>query len=361
MRSIFCRCLLLGVLLVLGAAPDAAAQDRTDVYVVQAGDTLFRIATTHGMTVDELKRLNGLESDIIEVGQSLRLSRRVPVQAETPGEEPTAPAFEEPEAPPPPPTQPAVAVPIPGEMRQAAAPPPAPTDTQRVHVVRSGETLFAIALRYDTTVAALRRLNGIEGDRITVGQRLVVGGSGSAGSTGSAPRPSPLRWSMERTTVAADQVHFVMPGETLYSIASALDIPLNELLAVNALTTAPLEPGAALVLPRPVNPRLAVESRAQPEPDTVGLALVYPDVMRGRPLASGQDYDPTELTASHRTLPFGTVILVTNPASGRSTFVRIMDRGPVSQSYLIELSAQAAQVLALDPNAARRVELRMLP
>ncbi|NNF58775.1 MAG: septal ring lytic transglycosylase RlpA family lipoprotein, partial [Rhodothermaceae bacterium] len=81
----------------------------------------------------------------------------------------------------------------------------------------------------------------------------------------------------------------------------------------------------------------------------------------GRPLASGQDYDPTELTASHRTLPFGTVILVTNPASGRSTFVRVMDRGPVSQSYLIELSAQAAQVLALDPNAARRVELRMLP
>ena len=133
------------------------------------------------------------------------------------------------------------------------------------------------------------------------------------------------------------------------------------MLASNALTTAPLEPGTPLVLPRAVDPRLAVESRTQPEPDTVGLALVYPDVMRGRPLASGQDYDPTQLTASHRTLPFGTVVLVTNPASGRSTFVRIMDRGPVSQSYLIELSAQAAQVLALDPNAARRVEIRMLP
>ncbi|NNF58950.1 MAG: LysM peptidoglycan-binding domain-containing protein, partial [Rhodothermaceae bacterium] len=279
MRLLFCRCLLLGVLLALGVAPDAFAQSRTDVYVVQAGDTLFRIATTHGMTVDELKRLNGLDSDLIEVGQSLRLSRRVSVQAESPDEDPVAPSFEETAAPPAPPAQPAVAVPIPGEVRQATAPAPAPTDTQRVHVVRSGETLFAIALRYDTTVAALRRFNGIEGDRITVGQQLVVGGSGAAGRTGSTPRPSPLRWSMERTTVAADQVHFVMPGETLYSIAAALDIPLNELLAANALTTAPLEPGTALVLPRPVNPRLAVESRAQPEPDTVGLALVYPDVM----------------------------------------------------------------------------------
>ena len=78
-------------------------------------------------------------------------------------------------------------------------------------------------------------------------------------------------------------------------------------------------------------------------------------------MASGTPYDPGALTASHRTLPIGTVVLVTNPESGRSTFVTVADRGPVSQSYLLELSEAAAEVLALDPNAARRVELRTLP
>ena len=83
--------------------------------------------------------------------------------------------------------------------------------------------------------------------------------------------------------------------------------------------------------------------------------------MRGRPTESGEPYDPLAFTLSHRTLPFGTVVLVTNPASGRSTFARVTDRGPVSRSYLVELSAAAATALSLDPNAARRVEIRSLP
>ena len=67
---------------------------------------------------------------------------------------------------------------------------------------------------------------------------------------------------------------------------------------------------------------------------------------------------PGPPTIANRTLPFGTVVLVTNPASGRSTFARVTDRGPVSRSYLIELSAAAATALELDPNAARRVDVR---
>jgi rare lipoprotein A len=60
-------------------------------------------------------------------------------------------------------------------------------------------------------------------------------------------------------------------------------------------------------------------------------------------------------------MSLGTVVLVTNTASGRSAFVRINDRGPLSSAYIIELSAAAAAALELDPNAARRVELRRLP
>jgi LysM repeat protein len=349
---------VLAVLLACAAGPSALAQPASDVYVVRAGDTLYRIATTHGMTVDELKRLNGLEGDGIEVGQRLRLSSRVPAESVV-NEPPDLPPdpIDAPVDPPRRAVQPAVPVSIP--MQERAAPEPAETGPQRTHVVQSGETLFAIALRYDTTVESLRRLNGIQGDLIEVGQRLVVGGGGT-GST-AAVGPAPRRWSMENTTIPADQIHFVEPGETLYSIATATGLSVRELLAVNNLSTAPLEPGMILNLPRYVDPRLAIETRTLPEADTVGLALVYPGVMTGREMASGMRYDPQALTASHRSLPFGTVLLVTNPDNGRSTFVRIMDRGPVSQSYLIELSEQAAQVLDLDPNAARRVELRSLP
>ena len=135
---------------------------------------------------------------------------------------------------------------------------------------------------------------------------------------------------------------------------------MDDLARMNALSTAPLDPGTALRLPVPVNPAVAARTEMPPA-DEEGLALVYPDVMSGRPTESGQAYDPLDFTVSHRDLPFGTVLLVTNPASGRSTFVRVTDRGPVSRTYLVELSAAAATALQLDPNAARQVELRRLP
>ena len=135
---------------------------------------------------------------------------------------------------------------------------------------------------------------------------------------------------------------------------------LDALVAGNALSTAPLEPGTVLHLPTRVRPSDAAE-RTLPEPVASGLALVYPDVMSGRVTQSGEAYDPLAFTASHRDYPFGTVLLVTNPASGRTAFVRVIDRGPVSEAYLIELSAAAATALDLDPNAARRVEIREVP
>ena len=136
---------------------------------------------------------------------------------------------------------------------------------------------------------------------------------------------------------------------------------MDDLLSVNNLTTAALEPGTLLYMPRPIDLRILAEPDRLPSADTTGLALVYPPGMRDRRLAGGINYDPAMLIASHRTIPLGSVVLVTNPSAARSVFVQIMDRGPVSQSYLIELSRAAADALELDPNSARRVELRILP
>ncbi|MGB3544813.1 LysM peptidoglycan-binding domain-containing protein [Rubrivirga sp.] len=337
------------LLFVVALLVPVVALAQPSTYVVQPGDTLFRISRAHGLTVQELQDLNNLSDTYISVGQTLRVRARG-------GQRPTPPT--------PPPTSPGVDVPV------SPTPDPRPDPPARgsassgvVHVVQPGETLFRIALRYDTSVDDLRRLNGIRGDQIEVGQRLVVGApTRGQGASGTAPVAlGPARdWSINDTTVPADLVHFVEPGETLYSIASAFGLDVDALARTNAISTAPLTPGAMLILPESVNPALALNPELGPADDD-GLALVYPDVMRGRPTASNEPYDPLEFTVSHRDYPFGTVLLVTNPSSGRSTFVRVIDRGPVSRAYLVELSAAAATALELDPNAARRVELREIP
>ena len=368
--------LALATVLAVGLATPPSAQTR-DTHVVQAGETLFRISRTYGVDIDELRRINGIEGNYITVGQTLRLTAR---SGQSGSPAPRPPDARPPEAR----ATPAVDV----------GPPDPPASDGQIHVVASGETLFRIALRYDTSVSALRRLNGIEGDQIEVGQRLRVSGTGAADGVAGADTPrdpaaprdpatrpdrpaarpavaqtSPAgavalserrEWSINRTTVPADLVHFSEPGETLYGIAARYGVSLDALVAGNALSTAPLEPGTALRLPTRVRPSDAAQ-RTLPEPVASGLALVYPDVMSGRVTQSGEAYDPLAFTASHRDYPFGTVLLVTNPASGRSSFVRVIDRGPVSEAYLIELSAAAATVLELDPNAARRVEIREVP
>src|ERR1700730_13710360 len=63
--------------------------------------------------------------------------------------------------------------------------------------------------------------------------------------------------------------------------------------------------------------------------------------------ASGEAYSPTKLTAAHRTLPFGTLVRVTNLTNGRVIVVRINDRGPFVKNRVIDLSQAAAQQLQL--------------
>ena len=61
--------------------------------------------------------------------------------------------------------------------------------------------------------------------------------------------------------------------------------------------------------------------------------------------ASGEQMDPSELTAAHRTLPFGTKLKVTNQKNGKTVIVRINDRGPFIKGRVIDLSKAAANRL----------------
>ena len=123
------------------AAKHAAAtkpEQKTSKYTVRKGDNLGKIAAKHGITVDQLKELNNLTDNNIMVGQSIV---------------------------------------VPGDGEQAAT---KPAKAERgkprttTHTVRSGETLGAIAEKYGTTVSAIKRASGIKSDRINIGQKLTI-------------------------------------------------------------------------------------------------------------------------------------------------------------------------------------------
>jgi rare lipoprotein A len=73
-----------------------------------------------------------------------------------------------------------------------------------------------------------------------------------------------------------------------------------------------------------------------------GLASYYADKFDGRQTASGEIYSHSKLTAAHPTLPFGTMLKVTNLKNGKSVIVRVNDRGPFVNGRIIDLSKNAA-------------------
>ena len=73
--------------------------------------------------------------------------------------------------------------------------------------------------------------------------------------------------------------------------------------------------------------------------------------------ASGEKFDPGQLTAAHRSLPFGTRVRVTNMANGRSVTVRINDRGPYIRGRTVDVSSSAAQALQMTERGIVNVKL----
>lgn len=78
-----------------------------------------------------------------------------------------------------------------------------------------------------------------------------------------------------------------------------------------------------------------------------GLASWYGEPYHGRIAASGETYNMEEMTAAHRTLPFGTTVRVNRLDNGASVVVRINDRGPIPEERIIDLSKAAARRLGM--------------
>ena len=191
-----------------GGSREAPAAEAAAVHVVRGGDSLERIASRYGATVEGLRRANGLGSSLIHPGQSLRV----------PGAARPADSAA-------------------GRSREA------PTgDAATVHVVRRGDSLERIARRYGATVEGLRRANGLGSSLIHPGQSLRVPGAArpadpAAGGSGEAPAGD------------AAAVHVVRRGDSLERIARRYGATVAGLRRANGLRSSLIHPGQSLRVP----------------------------------------------------------------------------------------------------------------
>lgn len=168
----------LGAVDVIPPGVDAGVTE----YVVRSGDTLWLIARRFHTTVDAIKRLNGLTGDSLSIGQVLRI--------------------------------------------------PAPDsgdESYFEYTVRSGDTLWLLARKYNTTVDAIKRLNGLTGDSLSIGQVLRIPAAGSA-----------------------DEAYFeyaVRPGDTLWLLARRYHTTVDAIRQLNGLTSNILNIGQVLRIP----------------------------------------------------------------------------------------------------------------
>ncbi|WP_137752276.1 septal ring lytic transglycosylase RlpA family protein [Sphingopyxis sp. L1A2A] len=91
-----------------------------------------------------------------------------------------------------------------------------------------------------------------------------------------------------------------------------------------------------------------------------GMASYYGRELAGNRTASGERFDPGQLTAAHRTLPFGSMVRVTNTANGDSVIVRINDRGPFAHGRVIDISHAAAREIGMHRSGTARVRMALL-
>ena len=93
--------------------------------------------------------------------------------------------------------------------------------------------------------------------------------------------------------------------------------------------------------------------------EEVGIASWYGRAHDGRRTASGEVFDMNQMTAAHRTLPFGTRVRVTNLANGREAVVRINDRGPFRRGRIIDVSYAAARRLGIAGRGVAKVRVEV--
>jgi len=118
----------------------------------------------------------------------------------------------------------------------------------------------------------------------------------------------------------------------------------------------PPQPVPAVAPPPPPPPPPPPQTKA-PKPRAAVVSF-QGNESAGRPTASGEPYDPDDMTAASKTYPIGSRVEVTNPKNGKSVIVRINDRGPHVRGRSLDLSKAAAEELGITDKGVAHLKIR---
>jgi len=168
------------------------------------------------------------------------------------------------------------------------------------------------------------------------------------GSTGAGLAQQQVEMTATSETRSVDALAFTPSDEAAFETAFGhLDTPVEPEVPDHAVDITTIEPAAPP--PPPASSSLGT-----------GVASYYGRRFHGRLTANGERFNMNEMTAAHRTLPFGSRVRVTNSNNGRSVVVRINDRGPFIRGRHIDLSRAAAEEIGMISRGHSNVELELI-
>ena len=194
-------------------------------YVVKKGDTLGEIAGKHGVSTAALQSENGLSSTKLQIGQKLSIPS---------GNNRSVKSVK--------------AGPSTGEVSQAPVKAPAPA-VPSTHTVKSGDTLGQIAAKYGMSSREIKAENGLKSDRISVGQTLKIPGGALMAK---APEAAPAEAKTAEAPVKkapAGGTYIVRKGDTPGGIAEKLGVSTSDLVKLNDIDSKSLQIGQKLTIP----------------------------------------------------------------------------------------------------------------
>lgn len=200
----------------------ALAQDyRRVTYRVRRGDNMRSVARRLGVSPATIMKSNGLRSQRLRVGQTLRVNVPI-VTRQTTSSRPST----------------------------ARNTPDTPVASTKFYVARKGDTLYSIANRYGISASALRNANNISGNNISVGQRLTINASGTPTKRHVVLEevPAKLQKQVNKRPLANKATYKVRKGDTLFSIASSANMSVNQLKKLNGIRNNNLKVGQTLKL-----------------------------------------------------------------------------------------------------------------
>lgn len=314
-------------------------------YTVVAKDNLNLIAQRYATTTEEIKRLNQLSSNNLQIGQVLKIpfTRTQHTNVNLPTT----------------PTQP-----------QSPTANTVPTTNVTEHTVVAKENLNLIAKKYNTTVEDIKRLNGLTSNNLQIGQLLKIPSADSITNTASATVstnnvPTELPTSTERINMGPSFEHTVTANETIYTIAQKYGLTTYQLTTYNNLTSNNLTVGQKLVI-KGERPTLAQNIAAEGINTDTTETLKSPNLKRPASIyglnrveergtgvwITDPDLDPNKMLILHQTAPIGTVIQITNPMTNRSTFAKVVgkftENETTKDAIIVMTKAVADAVGALD-------------